>query len=145
MAMTDAQQPSSIGRAIAGWSGRGLVERYGIAVIGVALGLALRAALASLLEGSGAYLFYVPAILAASALGGWGPGLFATILGLLSGLFFVTDRRVVVAVRSTLAAQVRDGIRPEPVAVATTALARLRVSSGLPEASIVVQSRWRSS
>jgi hypothetical protein len=50
-----AQQPSSIGRAIAGWSGRGLVERYGIAVIGVALGLALRAALGSLLEGSGAY------------------------------------------------------------------------------------------
>ena len=95
MAMTEAraQQPSSIGRAIAGWSGRGLVERYGIAVIGIALGLALRAALASLLEGSGAYLFYVPAILAASALGGWGPGLFATILGLLSGLFFVTDYR----------------------------------------------------
>jgi two-component system sensor kinase FixL len=99
MAMTEAraQQPSSLGQAIAGWSGRGFVERYGIAAIGIALALGLRTALASVFEGAATYLFYVPAILVASALGGWRPGLFATILGLLLGLFFVADYRALTA------------------------------------------------
>ena len=65
---------SSVSRAVWGPSARALVEPYGIAIIGVALALALRTALASVLEGAASYLFYVPAILVASALGGWGPG-----------------------------------------------------------------------
>ena len=63
----------------------------------MALALALRTALAPVLEGSASYLFYVPAILVASALGGWGPGVFATFLGLLAGLFFVADYRALTA------------------------------------------------
>jgi len=160
MAMTEAraQQPSSIGRAIAGWSGRGLVERYGIAVIGVALGLALRAALASLLEGSGAYLFYVPAILAASALGGWGPGLFATILGLLSGLFFVADYRalnaadiiyafifVLVGVGASWRGELLRRSRIEATDSAKAALAREAhvklILDTIPDAMIVIDER----
>ena len=96
IAMTEAraQQPSSLGRAVAGWSARAVVERYGVALIGVLLALALRAALASVLEGSASYLFYVPAILVASALGGWGPGIFAMLLGLVFGFFFVADYHV---------------------------------------------------
>jgi len=97
MTQARAQQPSSLGRAVAGSSARAVLERYGIALIGVALALALRTALASVLEGSASYLFYVPAILVASALGGWGPGVFATILGLLLGLFFVADHRALMA------------------------------------------------
>jgi two-component system, LuxR family, sensor kinase FixL len=98
MAMTEARaQLSSLGQAIAGWPWRGFVERYGIAVIGIALALGFRTALASVFEGAATYLFYVPAILVASALGGWGPGVFATFLGLLMGLFFVADYRALTA------------------------------------------------
>jgi two-component system, LuxR family, sensor kinase FixL len=99
IAMTEAraQQPSSLGRAVAGSSARAVVERYGVALIGVLLALALRAALASVLEGSASYLFYVPAILVASALGGWGPGIFAMLLGLVFGFFFVADYRAPIA------------------------------------------------
>ena len=88
---------SSVSRAIWGPSARALVEPYGIAIIGVALALALRTALASVLEGAASYLFYVPAILVASALGGWGPGVFATFLGLVMGFFFVADFRALTA------------------------------------------------
>src|ERR1700722_17717131 len=88
---------SSVSRAVWGPSARALVEPYGIAIIGVALALALRTTLASVLEGAASYLFYMPAILVASALGGWGPGVFATFLGLLMGLFFVADYRALTA------------------------------------------------
>jgi K+-sensing histidine kinase KdpD len=76
---------------------RALIERYGLAVIGVVLALGLRTVLAPVLEGSPSYLFFVPAILVASALGGWEPGVFASCLGLLSGLFFVADYRALTA------------------------------------------------
>ena len=46
-----------------------------------------------MLPGQAAYLFFVPAILIGSAIGGWRPGVFATVLGLLIGLFFVADFR----------------------------------------------------
>jgi two-component system sensor kinase FixL len=35
----------------------------------------------------------LPAILIASAMGGWGPGVFATVFGLLLSLFFIADYR----------------------------------------------------
>jgi two-component system sensor kinase FixL len=73
---------------------RSVVMHYGIAILAIALALALRLALASILAGEASYLFFLPAILIASALGGLGPGLFATVLGLLLGLFFVVDFRV---------------------------------------------------
>jgi two-component system sensor kinase FixL len=160
MAMTEAraQQPSSLGQAIASWSGRSLIERYGIAVIGIALALALRTALASLLEGSAAYLFYVPAILAASALGGWGPGLFATILGLLTGLFFVADYRalnaadimyafvfVLVGVGASWRGELLRRSRIEATDSAKEALAREThvklILDTIPDAMIVIDER----
>jgi two-component system sensor kinase FixL len=72
---------------------RGIIGHYGIAIIAVAVALALRLALASVLQGEASYLFFFPAILIASAFGGWGPGFLATILGLLLGVFFVADFR----------------------------------------------------
>ena len=74
---------------------RGVIIRYGIAILAVALALALRLALASILTGEASYLFFLPAILIASALGGWGPGLLATVLGLMLGLFLVADFRAI--------------------------------------------------
>ncbi|MGB7097752.1 MAG: PAS domain S-box protein [Xanthobacteraceae bacterium] len=76
---------------------RSSIEQYGIALIAIALALVVRIALASVLEGTATYLFFVPAVLIASAFGGWGPGAFATILGLLLGLFLVADHRTLVS------------------------------------------------
>ncbi len=64
---------------------------YGIAVAAIAVALAIRLAVEPILAGHSSYLFFLPAILVASAFGGWGPGLFAAILGLLFGLFFVAN------------------------------------------------------
>ncbi len=47
-----------------------------------------------MLAGEASYLFFFPAVLIASAFGGWGPGFFATFLGLLLGLFLVADYRM---------------------------------------------------
>jgi two-component system, LuxR family, sensor kinase FixL len=74
---------------------RGIAWRYGIAILAVAVALALKFGLGwfLLLRGEASYLFFLPAILIASALCGWGPGLLATALGLIFGLFFVADFR----------------------------------------------------
>ncbi len=72
---------------------RGVVAQYGIAFFGIAIALGLRLTLTSELAGQASYLFFFPAILIASAFGGWGPGVFATALGLLFGLFLVVDWR----------------------------------------------------
>ena len=78
---------------------RGVVQRYGVAIVAVALALGLKFLLASLLplRGEASYLFFLPAILIASAYSGWGPGLLATLLGLLFGLFFIVDFRSLTA------------------------------------------------
>ncbi len=73
---------------------RRIARHYGIAILAIAVGLALELALSDVLRGRGSYLFFVPAILIASAFGGWGPGLFATALGVFLGLFFIKDFRV---------------------------------------------------
>ena len=78
-------------KALSRWTWRGIAERYGIAIIATAVALVIRVALASVLSGEASYLFFFPAILIASAFGGWGPGVFATLLGLLLGLFFISD------------------------------------------------------
>jgi two-component system, LuxR family, sensor kinase FixL len=159
MAMTEARaQLSSLGQAIAGWPWRGFVERYGIAVIGIALALGFRTALASVFEGAATYLFYVPAILVASALGGWRPGLFATILGLLLGLFFVADYRaltaadiiytcvfVLVGVGASWRGELLRRSRIEAVDSAKQALAREAhvklILDTIPDAMIVIDER----
>jgi len=72
---------------------RKIARQYGAAILAVVAGLAVELALADVLHGEGSYLFFIPAILIASALGGWGPGLLATALGTVFGLFFIRDFR----------------------------------------------------
>ncbi len=67
--------------------------RYGVAIGGIVAGLAVELALTPILHGEGSFLFYVPAILIASAVAGLGPGLCATALGGFCGLFIVRDYR----------------------------------------------------
>jgi two-component system, LuxR family, sensor kinase FixL len=62
--------------------------RYGIAILAVGLGVAVKLALASVLRGEASYIVLIPPVLIASAVGGWGPGLLATALGLAFGFYF---------------------------------------------------------
>jgi two-component system sensor kinase FixL len=66
---------------------------YGVALLAIAVALVVKLAFASVLRGEASYILFVPAVLIASALGGVGPGLLATALGLALGLFFVADAR----------------------------------------------------
>ena len=149
---------ASVGRAIWGPSARAVIEPYGIGTIGVALALGVRTVLAPVLEGAASYLFYVPAILVASALGGWGPGVFATFLGLLIGLFFVADYRaltaadivnafvfVLVGVGASWRGELLRRSRADAAASAQQALAREThmklILDTIPDAMIVIDER----
>src|SRR5262245_878020 len=59
---------------------------YGVALLATAVALAVWTVLTPILPGHSPYLFFVPAVLVAAGLGGWGPGLAATALGVLLGL-----------------------------------------------------------
>ncbi len=69
--------------------------RYGLAAGFVALAFALRALLVPSLHYDSPFLFFVPAILLASGLGGFGPGFMATILSVaLINRFFLDPGHV---------------------------------------------------
>ena len=72
---------------------RRLAWQYGVAILAIAAGLGVKLILAPVLSGEASYILFVPAVLIASALGGWGPGLLATALGAALGLFFVAETR----------------------------------------------------
>jgi two-component system sensor kinase FixL len=65
--------------------------RYGLAVVLVALAFGLRALLAGGLQHDSPFLFFVPAVLLASGLGGFGPGFVATILSVALAYRFFSD------------------------------------------------------
>jgi two-component system, LuxR family, sensor kinase FixL len=62
---------------------------YGIALFAVAVAWGATIVLAPGLHDQSPYLLFVPAVLVAAGLGGWGPGLAATALGALLGLFVI--------------------------------------------------------
>ena len=69
----DAAKPGlTVPAAGATWSAA--LRPYGIAFAAIAAALAVRLALESVLAGQASYLFFLPAVLIASAVGGWGPG-----------------------------------------------------------------------
>jgi two-component system sensor kinase FixL len=68
--------------------------QYGIALLAIAVALIVRLALEPVLPGEASYLFFMPAVLIGSAIGGWGSGLLATAIGLLLGLALVLDIRM---------------------------------------------------
>ena len=97
-AMTEAMPPLrsySAKSALSIAAPRGIIQQYGIALVAIVVAAVIRLAFEPILAGSASYIFYMPAVLIASAYGGWGPGIFATALGLLVGIFFVADFRVV--------------------------------------------------
>ena len=60
---------------------------YWLAVAGVGLSLLLRLGLGPWLHAHGAFLLFIPAVLLPAGVGGLGPGLVATALSLISGIF----------------------------------------------------------
>src|SRR5215471_4511084 len=76
---------------------RRIAWQYGVAIVAIAVGVGVKLVFDSVLRGEASYVLFVPAILIASALGGWGPGLLATALGIAFGLFFVAQTRQLAA------------------------------------------------
>ena len=79
---------------LSGWLERRALQSwiaYGIAVVSVVLAFGARLLLAPVLLDQSAFLLFLPAVLIASALGGVGPGMLATVLGLLCGLIILPD------------------------------------------------------
>jgi len=66
------------------------VLRYALAPCAVALAFLARLALTPILGDASPYLLFVPAVLTAAGLGGLGPGLLATGLSVVLGLFVIT-------------------------------------------------------
>ncbi len=124
------------------------------------MALALKLVLQSFLplRGEASYLFFLPAILIASALSGWGPGLLATALGLAFGLFFIADFRsltasdvidvisfVVVGIGVSWRGELLRRFRISAAANAEAAEARTAhvesILDSIPEAMIVIDER----
>src|ERR1043165_6247405 len=64
---------------------------YALALALALLGFAVRRMLDPVLTVQATYIFFTPAIIIASAVGGFGPGLLATVLGVAGGLYFSGD------------------------------------------------------
>ena len=62
-----------------------------MAPLAVAIAFVARMALTPIVQGDSPYLFFIPAVLVAAGLGGLGPGLLATGLSAVLGLFVITD------------------------------------------------------
>jgi two-component system, LuxR family, sensor kinase FixL len=129
---------------------------YGIALIAVGVAWLARAALAPVLGDQSPYLLFVPAVLVAAGVGGWGPGLTATALGALLGLT-ANPAGIPVEEIATAAAFVLIGTgiawsgeqlqrnRMRATASARDALAReahvTSILNTIPEAMIVIDER----
>jgi len=70
---------------------RGRVWHYGVAPCLVALTLAARVLLEPVLQSEAAYLSFMPALLISAGIGGFGPGIVATILSVAARNLFLTD------------------------------------------------------
>lgn len=76
---------------------RSAAKRYGVAVLAVIVACALRYVLYGDLSMRLAFTFFVPAAIVAAWYGGLGPGMLATVSGLLVGIFFVLSPRSTLA------------------------------------------------
>ena len=78
-------RPSAAGRS---WAAFQRVEAaYAVALVLVALVIVFRRLVAPELAGHSLYLFLVPPVLIVGIIGGWGPGLFAMLAGLVLHLY----------------------------------------------------------
>lgn len=74
-------------------SQRSPLRAYGLAVLGIALGLGARALMADLLGERAVFLLLIPAVLASAVYGGLGPGIAATLFGAAAGTWLWFEPR----------------------------------------------------
>ena len=65
-----------------------------VAVGGALLALTIRLAMTPIMEDRVAFLFFMPAVVLAAALGGLWPGVLATVLGVAGGLFITWNEQL---------------------------------------------------
>src|SRR3954453_22402324 len=65
------------------------VVRYGVAVLCGLAAMVIRIPLSRWFDGASPFIAFTPAIALAARVGGIGPGIFVTILGALTGGYFV--------------------------------------------------------
>jgi two-component system, LuxR family, sensor kinase FixL len=82
---------SGSARPLASNGRRRSASDYALALAVSLLGFAVRRMLDPVLTVQATYIFFTPAIIIASAVGGFGPGLLATALGVAGGLYFSGD------------------------------------------------------
>ncbi len=70
---------------------RGWALRYGVAPCTVALALAVRALLTPVLHDDAIFYYFTPPVLISAGIGGLGPGLLATALGIAAAYLVVTE------------------------------------------------------
>jgi two-component system, LuxR family, sensor kinase FixL len=70
---------------------RGWALRYGVAPCTVALALAVRSLIIPVLHDDAIFYYFTPPVLISAAIGGLGPGLLATALGIAAAYFVVTE------------------------------------------------------
>lgn len=75
-----------------GWLG-GRVTSYGLAVVATALAVLLRYALDPILGNTAQYQAFFFSVMLTALIGGWGPGLLATGLGVLAGMWLFVEPR----------------------------------------------------
>ena len=89
----NARDRSSSESTVARWTSwfalNSQAQRFTYALIAVAIAFAVRFLFDPILGNEAIYLFFVPAVLVASAIGGLTLGLFATVLSLLLGSYFI--------------------------------------------------------
>jgi two-component system sensor kinase FixL len=134
---------------------RAVIARYGVAVLASAVALGLSIALSGILSGEVDYLLFFAAVLLASAIGGWGPGGFATALALICSIVLISENRDLNArdvVNAAVFALVGGGVswrgellrRARLAAAANATMAASReahvnsILDSIPEAMIVI-------
>jgi two-component system sensor kinase FixL len=133
-----------------------VARSYFVAIGLIALAYTLRTALSGVLHDQASYLFFVPSVLIASGLGGFGPGLFATALTL--ALLIFPDIRsltpddgiyalafAIIGLGSALGGRYLHEARENAVASTADALAReahlQSILDTVPSAMIVIDDR----
>ena len=92
--MTGANSPASAQPGHREWPyRRSLAKRYGVAVCAVLVAALVRYAIYGDATNRAVFTFFVPAAMVAAWYGGLGPGIVATVLGVLVGDFFFFEPR----------------------------------------------------
>jgi two-component system sensor kinase FixL len=137
---------------------RGRIWRYGVAPTLVAVALAIRSLIAPLVSGDAIFLYFLPPVAISAGLGGLGPGLLATTLGVLAALLALYEPGhvtraelvngaafVIISIGISWGGELLHSVRRRAILLTRDALAReahlQSILDTVPEAMIVIDER----